>query len=80
MFNGPSFGDHYKGKTMKKRKIINKMDCILMQNPVAKFAHRFNKAQIFCDKGQYTRKFKHSKQETFSMVLYSESLKNSLAI
>ena len=65
---------------MKKRKINNQMDCIFMQNPVAKFAHRFNKAQIFCDSNQYKRKSKHSKQETFSKILNKESLKKSLAI
>ena len=29
---------------MKKRKNRNKIDCVPIQNPVAKFAHQFNKA------------------------------------
>ncbi len=65
---------------MKKRKINNKMDCISMQNPVAKFAHRFNKARIFCDNSKYTRKCKHSKQEIFPIILTTELLEKSLAI
>jgi hypothetical protein len=65
---------------MKKRKINNKMDCISMQNPVAKFAHRFNKAQIFCDNSKYRRKSKHSKQESFSIILAAGLLENSPAI
>jgi hypothetical protein len=28
---------------MKKRKNPNKIDCVPIQNPVAKFAHQFNK-------------------------------------
>ncbi len=40
---------------MKKRSNPNKIDCIAIQNPVAKFAGQFNKAQIFADKKQYRR-------------------------
>ena len=65
---------------MKKRKIKNKMACIEIQNPVAKFAYRFNKAQTFCDKSKYTRKFKHGMQETFSMVPSTELSEKSFAI
>lgn len=54
---------------MKKRNIKNKMEGISMQNPVAKFAHRFNKTQTFCDKSKYSRKFKHGKQEAFPIFL-----------
>ena len=39
-----------------------------MKNPVAKFAHRFNKAQVFADKRHYQRKAKHKGQEPFSIV------------
>lgn len=38
------------------------------QNPVAKFAHQFNKSQIFADKRQYRRKAKHVGQEPFSII------------
>ncbi|MBD9358713.1 DUF7230 family protein [Methylomonas albis] len=38
------------------------------KNPVAKFAHRFNKAQVYADKTQYRRKAKHQGQEPFSIV------------
>lgn len=38
-------------------------------NPVAKHAHRFNKAKVFEDKSQYRRKAKHPKQEAFPKVL-----------
>jgi hypothetical protein len=48
---------------MKKRKNQQQADAIALQNPVAKFAHQFNKAQIFCDKTQYRRSAKHRKQE-----------------
>jgi hypothetical protein len=65
---------------MKKRKINNKMDYISMQNPVAKFAHQFNKAQIFCDGSKYKRKSKHSKQEIFPTVRISELLEKSPVI
>ncbi len=39
-----------------------------INNPVAKFAHRFNKAQVFTDKRQYQRKAKHKGLEPFSIV------------
>jgi hypothetical protein len=48
---------------MKKLKNPNKVDCVPIQNPVAKFAHRFNKARIFEDKNKYHRNAKHRKQE-----------------
>ena len=48
---------------MKKLKNPNKIDCIPIQNPVAKFAHQFNKAHVFADKNQYQRNAKHRKQE-----------------
>ena len=48
---------------MKKRKNMNKIEETPNQNPVAKFAHQFNKAQVFDDKTEYRRKAKHAKQE-----------------
>jgi hypothetical protein len=54
---------------MKKRKNMNKIEDIPNQNPVAKFAHLFNKAQIFSDKCKYNRKAKHGKQEASPFIL-----------
>ncbi len=48
---------------MKKRKNQQQLDEIVLKNPVAKFAHQFNKAQVFSDKTQYRRNAKHRKQE-----------------
>lgn len=53
---------------MKKRKNMNKIAGVPVQNPVAKFAHQFNKAHIFCDKSKYRRKAKHRKQEASSIT------------
>jgi hypothetical protein len=53
---------------MKKRKNMNKIGEIPNQNPVAKFAHQFNKAQVFSDKSKYSRKAKHGKQEVSPLV------------
>lgn len=53
---------------MKKRKNPKGVAIALNQNPVAKYAHLFNKAQIFCDKSKYSRKAKHPKQEASPMV------------
>ena len=54
---------------MKKRSNPNKIDCIPIQNPVAKFAHQFNKAQVFTDKNQYRRNAKHRQQEASPITL-----------
>lgn len=54
---------------MKKRKNPNKIECVPIQNPVAKFAHQFNKAHIFADKNKYRRNAKHRKQEASPMAL-----------
>jgi len=48
---------------MKKRKNPNKIDSLPIQNPVAKFAHHFNKAHVFEDICKYHRNAKHRKQE-----------------
>lgn len=53
---------------MKKRKNQRQLEDISLQNPVAKFAHQFNKAQAYCDKTQYRRKAKHPKQEASSSI------------
>lgn len=60
---------YYKGKTMKKRKNRSELETVPLQNPVAKFAHQFNKAQTFRDKSKYSRKAKHAKQEVFPITL-----------
>jgi hypothetical protein len=54
---------------MKKRKNPNKIDCVPIQNPVAKFAHQFNKAHVFEDKNKYNRNTKHRKQDTSPIIL-----------
>jgi len=54
---------------MKKRSNPNKIDCISLQNPVAKFAHQFNKAQIFADKNKYRRNAKHRQQDASPITL-----------
>lgn len=59
---------------MKKRKNQRELETVPLQNPVAKFAHQFNKAQTFRDKSKYNRKAKHAKQEVFPMTLYPVSL------
>lgn len=48
---------------MKKRKNPCKIDRVVVQNPVAKFAHQFNKSHVICGKNAYRRKAKHVKQE-----------------
>lgn len=58
---------------MKKRKNMNKIEDIPNQNPVAKFAHLFNKAHIFSDKSKYIRKAKHAKQEASPFILTREN-------
>lgn len=53
---------------MRKQNKVNKLNEPPVKNPVAKFAHHFNKAQIYADKRKYRRKEKHSGLEPFSMV------------
>lgn len=52
----------------KQTKAVDLPD-LPLKNPVAKFAHQFNKAQIFKDKRKYQRKSKHSGLEPFSIAL-----------
>ncbi len=58
---------------MKKRKNQRNIDfenkSSTLQNPVAKFAHQFNKAHSFFDKSKYRRNSKHRKQEASPMTL-----------
>ncbi|MDP2099672.1 MAG: hypothetical protein U1D70_01470 [Methylobacter sp.] len=54
---------------MKKRKNQKTAETVPNQNPVAKYAHLFNKAQIFSDKSKYSRKAKHTRQEASPTVL-----------
>jgi hypothetical protein len=54
---------------MKKRRNLKAIGNIPLQNPVAKYAGRFNKALVFADKSKYRRNAKHAKQEAFPIVL-----------
>ena len=54
---------------MKKRNNPKKIDCVPIQNPVAKFAHQFNKALILVNKNKYQRNAKHRKQEASLIIL-----------
>jgi len=54
---------------MKKRKNPNKIEYVPIPNPVAKYAHQFNKSLIFEDKNKYCRNAKHRKQETSPITL-----------
>ena len=53
---------------MKKRKNPQGAEIVPIQNPVAKYAHLFNKSRTFCDKSKYSRKAKHTRQEATPMV------------
>jgi len=53
---------------MRKQNSPKDLDDLPIKNPVAKFAHQFNKAQVFTDKRQYQRKAKHLGQEPFSIA------------
>jgi hypothetical protein len=52
---------------MKKQKKAKGLPDLPNNNPVAKFAHRFNKTQVFKEKHRYQRKAKHSGLEPFSI-------------
>jgi len=54
---------------MRKQPKAKGVDNPPTHNPVAKFAHQFNKAQIFADKRKYQRKAKHSGLEPLSNTL-----------
>lgn len=40
-----------------------------INNPVAKYAHVYNKAHIFDDRKKYNRKLKHKGREVILMIL-----------
>ena len=50
---------------MRKQNKAKGLENIPAQNPVAKFAHLFYKAQVYADKRKYQRKNKHSGLEPF---------------
>lgn len=64
---------------MRKQNKPKDLDDLPIKNPVAKFAHRFNKAQVFTDKRKYQRKAKHLGQEPFSIAANVTIEKGSLA-
>jgi len=64
---------------MTKRRPCEQATVLPRQNPVAKFAHRFNKTQIFNDKRQYQRKAKHRGQEPFAIFSLETMAKGSTA-
>ena len=53
---------------MRKQNKAKGLDHIPVNNPVAKFARHFNKAQVYADKRKYQRKPKHSGLEPFSIA------------
>lgn len=53
---------------MTKQNKAKGLDDLPIKNPVAKFAHQFNKAQVFADKRKYQRKAKHKGLEPFSII------------
>lgn len=44
---------------MKHKKPAKKIASLVIQNPVAKFAHLFNRAQAYDDKSKYSRRAKY---------------------
>jgi hypothetical protein len=58
----------YGEKSMKKQKRDQGLPPLSVKNPVAKFAHQFNKAQVFADKRRYQRQAKHRGLEPFAIV------------
>lgn len=51
----------------------------VLQNPVAKYARQFNKAQVFKDKTKYQRKAKHQGMEPFIMSFFKAITKSFMA-
>ncbi|MBS3965038.1 MAG: hypothetical protein KGZ80_11220 [Methylomonas sp.] len=52
---------------MKKQNRSKVLPDVPIKNPVAKFAHQFNKAQVFGDKRRYQRNAKHGGLEPFAI-------------
>lgn len=65
---------------MRKQHKVRGIADTPIKNPVAKFARRFNKAQVYADKSKYRRKAKHSGLEPFSMVSAETIEKGFMAI
>ena len=54
---------------MKKHKKTSHSTAFSANNPVAKYAHCFNKALVFRDKSKYSRQVKHKFKESLPMIL-----------
>jgi hypothetical protein len=65
---------------MRKQNQAKGLDNKPVKNPVAKFAHQFNKSLVYADKRKYQRKAKHSGLEPFSIVLEQAIEKGSSAL
>lgn len=63
---------------MKKRHIVKPLTERVIKNPVAKYAHQFNKAQVFEDKTKYQRGTKHKGREPFIVSLNEGITKDCL--
>ncbi len=63
---------------MRKQNPAQRLGNGSKQNPVAKFAHQFNKAQVFADKRHYKRNAKHKSAEPFAIV-YRLTMANGFA-
>lgn len=63
---------------MKNRHQVIQPNEKVAKNPVAKYAHQFNKAQVFNDKTKYQRKAKHKGQEPFTVSLGKGIVKGCL--
>ncbi len=50
---------------MRKQTKAKGLKTVTANNPVAKFAHQFNKAHFFKDKRQYRRQAKHADLQPF---------------
>lgn len=53
---------------MKKLNKANGLEKQPIKNPVAKYAHFFNKSTIYANKRKYNRKLKHNGLESFSII------------
>jgi hypothetical protein len=65
---------------MKKRQKDKKLSELVIKNPVAKYAHQFNKAIVFEDKTKYQRGEKHKGREPFIMSLEQDITKGFLLL
>jgi hypothetical protein len=54
---------------MRKQNKAKALDAVAPKNPVAKFAHQFNRAVVYSDKRKYNRKAKQDGLEPFSIAL-----------